>query len=233
MKFSCRCAWGEAGLAALPAADAIVVVDVLSFSTCVDVAAGRGAAIIPSDAEVSARALTSMGDVELAGPRGRSRYSLSPVSFLDAPRHLRCVLPSPNGGAISHRLSDRAAVFAGCLRNVSAVATTAARSGTTFNVCAAGERGPDGSLRHAVEDWLAAGAILSALPGAKSPDAEAAIAEFERALGRLAETIAESESGRELIARGYRRDVELAIELDVSGHAAQRVGGAFIAVGPQ
>ena len=96
------------------------------------------------------------------------------------------------------------------------MAQRAARLGSVFNICAAGECWPDGSLRVAVEDWLGAGAILRHLPGQKSSEALAAIAAFEDAAPRLAEVIAQSSSGRELVERGYGQDVEIAVALDVS-----------------
>jgi 2-phosphosulfolactate phosphatase len=224
----CRCEWGAAGHDNLAPAAVTIIVDVLSFSTCVDVAAGVGVAILPYDARSgAAEAFARDKQAELAGPRGVSRYSLSPASFLGSVPGGRCVLPSPNGAALAVRAATSATiVIAGCLRNAAAVAQRAARLGSVFNVCAAGECWPDGSLRVAVEDWLGAGAILRHLPGQKSSEA---IAAFEDAAPRLAEVIAQSSSGRELVERGYGQDVEIAVALDVSRHVPRFDGIAFVA----
>ncbi len=227
---SCRCEWGTNGLAALAPADVVIVVDVLSFSTCVDVAVSRGAVVLPYEwKDESAAAFAEQQRAELAGPRSSSRYSLSPASFADAPAGLRCVLPSPNGAALTLRAAATSAVvLAGCLRNARAVAHLAQQLGRTFNVCPAGERWPDGSLRPAQEDWIGAGAILQHLPGPKSPEADAAIAAFENRQHALAETIARSSSGRELIGRGFAQDVELASALDESDQTPKFDGLAFL-----
>lgn len=162
--------------------------------------------------------------------RETSRYSLSPSSFADAPAGLRCVLPSPNGAALSRRAAATSAVvLTGCLRNAKAIARRAQRLGRTFNVCPAGERWPDGSLRPSLEDFIGAGAILRHLPGPKSPEAEAAIAVFEYRQHLLGETIARSSSGRELIERGFPQDVEIASALDVSTQAPTFDALAFTA----
>jgi len=227
---ACRCEWGVAGHDHLAPADVTIVVDVLSFTTCVDVAVARGVAVIPYPwKDVSAEEFARAQGAELAGRRGESRYSLSPCSFLNAPAGLRCVLPSPNGAALALRAATSSgAVLAGCLRNAAAVARGARRLGRTFNVCMAGERWPDGSLRPALEDWLGAGAILRHLPGVKSAEALAAIAAFEHAGQPLTEVIARSGSGRELIERGFSGDVDLAAEVDVSGHLPRYDGTAFV-----
>jgi 2-phosphosulfolactate phosphatase len=99
--------------------------------------------------------------------------------------------------------------------------------GVTFNVCPAGEQWPDGSLRLAVEDWLGAGAILCRLPGRKSPEAAAAVAAFESGRDAIPDLLAASGSGRELIARGFRIDVEMAAQVDVSSHVPRLEDGAF------
>ena len=227
---SCRCEWGLRGIDALAPADVIIIVDVLSFSTCVDVAVGRGAVVLPyAWKDSSANAFAEQQHAELAGPRDSSRYSLSPASFLNAPTGLRCVLPSPNGATLTLRAAATPAiVLAGCLRNAGAVARLAQKRGRTFNVCPAGEQWPDGSLRPAVEDWIGAGAILRQLPGPKSPEADAAIAAFEQQQHALADVIARSSSGRELIERGYPRDVALATALDDSSQAPRFEGVAFV-----
>jgi 2-phosphosulfolactate phosphatase len=136
---------------------------------------------------------------------------------------------SPNGAALTiHAAARTPVVLAGCLRNAAVVANRARQLGSTFNVCPAGERWPDGSLRPAIEDWLGAGAILRHLPGQKSPEALLAVAVFESAAPGLADVLARSSSGRELIERGFAHDVELAVALDVSPHVPRYDGGAFI-----
>jgi 2-phosphosulfolactate phosphatase len=228
---ACRCDWGERGLEALAPADVAVIVDVLSFSTCVDVAAGRGVVVLPfAWRSAAAPEFARAQNAELAGARGAARYSLSPASFADAPRGLRCVLPSPNGAALCLRAaSSSPVVIAGCLRNATAVARFASRVGRTFDVIAAGERWPDATLRPALEDWLGAGAILRGLPGAKSPEARAAIAAFEAMQPDLQSEIAASASGRELVARGFPQDVASACALDASSIVPRLVGPTFVA----
>jgi 2-phosphosulfolactate phosphatase len=227
---SCRCEWGPGGLDALAPADVVVIVDVLSFSTCVDIATGRGAAVLPyAWKDSSAAAFAARHGAELAGARGSSRYSLSPASFATAPAGLRCVLPSPNGAALALRAAaTRSVVLAGSLRNAKAVADLAQRLGRTFNVCPAGEQWPDGSLRPAIEDWLGAGAILRHLPGTRSPEADAAVATFEQRQHALADVVARSASGRELIESGFPEDVDLATALDASRTAPKLDGLTFV-----
>ena len=137
-QFACRCDWGPHSSTALALADVIIVVDVLSFTTCLDVAVSRGVSIWPARPGESVPA--PPGAV-VAGRRGQAEYSLSPVSFLTAPAGLHCVLPSPNGAALARAAAQTGAVvLAACLRNAEAVARDAASIGATFNVCPAGER---------------------------------------------------------------------------------------------
>jgi 2-phosphosulfolactate phosphatase len=225
----CRCEWGPAAVAALAPADVIIVIDVFSFTTCVDVAVSRGAAILPySWNDPSAADFARTHGAELAGRRRQTRYSLAPESYLEAPSGLRCVLPSPNGARVSlAAAATGAVVLAGCLRNARAVAEAARQLGSTFNVIPSGERWPDDSLRPALEDALGAGAILSSLPGRRSPEADAAVALFERYRETLVETLDRCGSGRELAGRGHHKDKAIAAQLDVSSCVPRFDGLAF------
>jgi 2-phosphosulfolactate phosphatase len=225
-----RCEWGPPGLETVArGVDAVVVVDVLSFSTCIDVATAGRAMVFPGvwkDARAAEQAC-ALG-AKLAGPREAGGLSLSPVSMRALQPGERLVLPSPNGATITLAASKLGAtVFAGCLRNASAVAAAARACGPRAAVIACGERWPDGTLRFALEDLLGAGAIVAGLAGRWSPEASAAAALFRATRDRLPETLAGCASGRELIERGFPDDVAIAAELDASGTAPRLddVGG--------
>ena len=111
----------------------------------------------------------------------------------------------------------------------SAIADAAQRFGHTFNVIPAGERWPDGSLRPALEDWLGAGAILRWLPGSRSPEAESAVAIFERYRDELVAVLDRCCSGRELDGRGHRDDALIAGALNVSDCVPRFAGLGFVA----
>ena len=230
--FEVRCEWGPLGAAALGACRTFIVVDVLSFSTCVSVAAGRGVEVVPCRyKDHEARELADRLQATLAGPRGGG-YSLSPASLVSAPAGMLLVLPSPNGATVCLEAAARGHVLAGCLRNRSAVVTRAVELGGPFGILAAGERWPDGTLRPAFEDLIGAGAIVAALPGPRSPEAVAAVAAFEAVAKRLPDVLMSCSSGRELVERGFPDDVLMAAQLDVETVAPELVDGRFQA-GPR
>lgn len=151
----------------------------------------------------------------LASSRDGRGYSLSPASLVGIPAGTRLVLPSPNGATIS-LAAPGTRTIAGCLRNATAVAHAAARSGDRIAVVPCGEKWPDGSLRPSLEDWLGAGAVVAALDGSKSPEATAVGRMFAAAGGDLKELVRTCASSREIIDRGFAADVELAMDLDCS-----------------
>jgi len=236
--FDARLEWGVEGARVLAdACRVIVVIDVLSFTTAIEVAVGRGAVVFPHrwpdpEAAAFARRVGAM----LADRRGepspgdRPPFSLSPVSLLDIPPGTRLVLPSPNGSAVAAAVAAPGlVVFAGCLRNASAVARAAREAGGDgpVAVVAAGERRPDGALRPAVEDLLGAGAVLHALGGRPSPEARAAVAAFRQR--DLPRDLLACASGRELAALGRAAEVHLAAGHDVSQVVPVLRDGAFTA----
>jgi 2-phosphosulfolactate phosphatase len=125
--FSIRFEWGTSGAKALaPGVEVLVIVDVLSFTTAVDVAAARGAYVYPyryrdDSAEEFARCIGATLAVSRQDISTETPYSLSPVSLEAIPAGTRLVLPSPNGSAISVLAAELGRpILAGCLRNAAA-----------------------------------------------------------------------------------------------------------------
>ena len=218
-EFDIRCEWGSHGIAQLGSgSDAIVIVDVLSFCTCVDIAVGNGASVYPwrwKDGTAAAYAESTDAILASAARTLAGGYSLAPASLLKLPAGARLVLPSPNGATLS-LATGRTPTYAGCLRNAAAIAAGVQKEGRRISVIMAGEKWEDGFLRPAIEDLIGAGAVIRHLPGSRSPEAEAAVAAFEHARQDLPSCLKRCSSGNELIARGFERDVELAAALDVS-----------------
>lgn len=171
-EFDLRCEWGFPGVAQLaPISDVIIIVDILSFLTSVEIATNNGAMIFPYQwRDESALDYAKNVNAELASrDRKLSKgYSLAPSSLVNIPAGTRLVLPSPNGSFLSLNTGEIPTI-AGCLRNAKAVAQFAQRYGNKISVIPSGERWEDGSLRSALEDLIGAGAILSYLEGIFSP----------------------------------------------------------------
>ena len=231
--FDVRCEWGEQGIAQLaPISDVVIIVDVLSFSTSVDIATSRGALIFPSRGhDATAAVLAASVGAIVAVRRGNPGYSLSPQSLLHLPAGTRLVLPSPNGATLTLG-TGMAPTLAGCLRNAQAVAAVAQQYGSRIAVIPAGERWPsDGSLRPAFEDWVGAGAIISALAGTRSPEAQAAAITFRGVQADLAGLLQSCGSGQELLMRGFTQDVALASAVNVSACVPVYRDGAYVQEG--
>ena len=254
-KYQVRFDWGAAGAErVLPGAHVVVVVDVLSFTTAVVAAVERGVPVAPwpaGDAAGAAALAERLGGV-VAGRRGEAGPTLSPTSFtgaeavdeLDGP----VVIPSPNGGAIAARLAERdVVVLAGALRNRTAVAERVLAlqeergERTIVAIVAAGERetpagggaGGGEAIRFAIEDQLAAGAIVDALVGLgidhTSPEAAAAGEAFRGLRGAVRHLLTASGSGQELLDLGSRDEVLNAAAVDATGLVPVLREGAFVA----
>ena len=216
-EYNIRCEWGERGVSLLaPVSDVIIIVDVLSFSTAIDIAASQGAVVYPYRwKDRTVYEFANSVDAEVADENNRNLYRLSPASLRSLPAGIRLVLPSPNGYSLSLSTGSTPTI-AGWLRNCRAVADSAMKKGRNIAVIPAGERWDDGTLRPCVEDLIGAGAIISYLRGTLSPEAEVARAAFEAASSTLVEQIRDCSSGKEKITRGEGDDVILACELNAS-----------------
>jgi 2-phosphosulfolactate phosphatase len=232
--FQVRLDWGLDGGLLLQDAHVVIVVDVLSFSSTVELAVTAGVDVLPwGDAEGAEEFARREGAVLAAARESADgRLSLAPssvtaeaIAALGDPARL--VLPSPDGGAIARALGERGCtVIAGSLRNAAAVADEVLalqeRLGdrATVAVIPAGERHASGALRPAVEDLLGAGAIVDALTAVGidhcSPEAATASSAYyalRRGIGHL---ISASASAEELRGRNFAADVDLARQVNAS-----------------
>ncbi len=229
--FDIRLEWGLQGIRELePECNVLIIVDVLSFSTAVDVATSRGAKVYPyrwkdqSAVEFARSKNALLADFN----RNTAGFSLSPSSLRDVPADTILVLPSPNGSTLSLSTAGRTTIC-GCLRNAKAVAEYAMGVGGAIGVIPAGERWMDGTLRPCYEDMIGAGAIISQMDGQCSPEAAMARSVFLSDRDHLLKNLSECGSGKELIGRGFQRDVELAAALMVSPCVPVLKEGAYAA----
>lgn len=89
-----RFEWSAEGIRHVaPGSASVVIVDVLRFSTAVDIAVANGAEVYPYQHAAAAFAQSIGGHLANGSP-----YSLSPASLTSIPTGTRLVLPSPKGG---------------------------------------------------------------------------------------------------------------------------------------
>jgi 2-phosphosulfolactate phosphatase len=235
--WSVRLEWGQEAIRHLaPKADCVIVIDVMSFSTCVSIAVERGAVIWPYPwRDETAQAYGAARGAEVASSKRRfsEGWSLSPTSLLKVPAGLRLVLPSPNGSAtVYNAMAPGRAIYCASLRNLQAT-VSACRHHRNSLVVPCGERWPDDSLRPSFEDWLAAGGVVSALERAdSSPEARAAAMAWEQFGAQRRDALMQCGSAIELIDRGFAGDVDLCLEEDVSAVACRLEGDHFVAESP-
>jgi len=227
--FEIRFEWGQRGLEAVASnCTTFVIVDVFSFCTSVSVAVEQGAEVLPCRQGDAARVAEQYQAVLALENRSLHGRSLSPTSLADIPRGTRLVLPSQNGSTLSRMAADIGTTYAGCFRNASAIATAVQTTPRPIAVIAAGERWPDGSVRHALEDLIGAGAIIAGIPGRRSPEAMAAMDAFLAARDTLEERIRQSASGRELMERGFSSDIDYAAAFNATSTIPWLVNEAFV-----
>lgn len=134
-----RCEWGEHGVITLaPISDVIIIVDIFSFSTSVEIAANQGAIVFPYLwKNETAYVYAALIQAEVADAKNINGYTLSPTLLLKLSSEVRLVLPSPNGSTLS-LMASSAQILAVCLRNARAVAFSAMRKVQNIAVIPAG-----------------------------------------------------------------------------------------------
>ncbi|TCO50731.1 2-phosphosulfolactate phosphatase [Actinocrispum wychmicini] len=223
--FGVRLEWGLDGVEALaPHCTVLIIVDVLCFTTSLDMIVGQG------------------GRINLRP------FSPQATTGLRRPSALRSVQPgdeitmtSPNGGRLCEHAAQWTKVMAGCLRNAAAVADKAidlADRGP-IGIVPAGEQWgvnmfegrTEGRMRVAIEDYLGAGALVSELLALgynpASPEAALAATTYRTAEPYLGDLLGGCGSGLELGERGLSEDIALAGQTNVSKAAPHLVNGVF------
>jgi 2-phosphosulfolactate phosphatase len=222
--FGVRLEWGKDGLAALAQhCTVVIIVDVLSFTTSVDLVVGQGAR------------------VRLKPWTGQDHGPIRPSALKAVQPGTDVEMGSPNGCELALEAARTTRVMAGCLRNAQSVADRAidVADRGPIGVIAAGEqwgvnlneRGEPGRLRFALEDYLGAGAIISALLAEgyspASPEAAFAATSFRTAEPYLAELLGGCGSGLELGSKGLTEDIALAGQVNASKTAPLLTDGVF------
>jgi 2-phosphosulfolactate phosphatase len=228
-----RFEWGEYGARTLARdSSVVIIVDVLSFTTCVDIAVSRDCVVYPYPfKDASAERFADSIGAKLAGKRG-TVPSLSPAAMTQVAPRTKIVLPSQNGAECTLAAANAGSiVIAGCLRNASAIANYAKSLGDgVISVIACGERWEgSGALRPSFEDLVGAGAILSHFSEDEmSIEARTAVYAFRSVAADLASALCECTSGRELMERGFLEDVTIASQLNVSKAVPRLIDGKYM-----
>jgi 2-phosphosulfolactate phosphatase len=237
--------WGRTGAALAGArGDVVVVVDVLSFSTTLSIAAARDfTCLVYSGAEIESLGGPAMAAIRLgARPLSRQRrvepgeISLSPASLLEAEPGQRVIFTSLGGASVVSAAAQAPAILIGGPRNATACAGLAAELMTSVRagrvtVVACGEHwssvDPDTEgTRPAAEDWLGAGAVCAGMADlGYSLSAEARLAASSWTRPSALADVADCVSARELRAAGFASDVELALEVDADRKVPVRMSG--------
>ena len=203
-KYQVRFDWGAAGgRRILPGAHVVVLVDALSFTTSVVVAAEHGT-------------VTDVSDAASAGGTGALAFELAAGGAIVLAASMR------NRTAVA----DRILAMQEHRGERVIVAVVAAGEPAGAPAGAAG-----GGIRFAIEDQLVAGAVIDALNGIgidhTSPEAAVACASFEGLRHAATHLMSASGSAVALAAAGRRDEVRPATERDVTRVVPELRDGAF------
>jgi 2-phosphosulfolactate phosphatase len=225
--------WSIYGLEyALRRKDIVIIVDTLRFSTSTVTAVANGFTIYAASDSETGAACAKRFDAILSGKPGEARFTISPSSYVDVKNqeNRKVVLYSPNGAACAEMIKGNSIAYIGCFLNAKAVAehvcTKAVHEKKDVTIIAAGEqRSVDTGERivyekndsyrvFAVEDYLAAGAIISYSHIDKNPETKVCERAFITSKHDLEDLLMYSFSGRYLLQHGLKSDVQHAAQLN-------------------
>ncbi len=204
LKFDVHCSWAfDDNYEILSQYDVIIVVDVLLFSTHLDLSFSSGQR-------------TSKDFY----------YEDSTIRLIDI-EEMTDYLPSN----LIHKLNQTEAfVIFGCLRNARAVATAARLLGKNILIMPVGDKF-EGEVKPCSEDMLGAGAIISYLQQKTlSPESEGALAVYNSSKKYLHDVVLLSGKAKELISEGYELEIELACKFNKSKFVAMLDGNSVKSV---
>lgn len=200
-EFDIHCCWGfKLADDIVLQYDVCIMVDVLSFSTSLDllINAKENAPNMPAT--------------------DNFMHHLTPQSL-----HI----PSPVGLPLQLNLHP-VPVLAGCLRNARAVARAAMQLGNTVLVIPMGDKLAEEEFKTCSEDFIAAGAIISYMKGSRSAESNAALDIYNSSKGNIEEMVKLSTSARQMMLHGFLVEVDQACQFNRSKNVPLLEEGTLI-----
>ena len=210
----------------------VVINDTLRFSSAIVTAITKGFTIYPVSDKKKGMLLAASVGATMAGRPHQTKFSISPVSFLNAScnDNRKLVLFSPNGAVCSEAIGKAGIGYIGCLLNAKAVGEfvtkLARKTSQNIAIIAAGEQRDitsgdritytkkSGRIIFALEDYLGCGAIISYISLPKTVEARVCESAFQVSRKNLQKYLFECFSGQWLIQHNMREDVKHAAQLN-------------------
>lgn len=222
--------WGFNGIKrAVRKGDIIIVVDILRFTSTAVTATANDFTIYPSSSTEETGTLLKKYNAQVASKDPISKYSLSPLSFLEkSPENV--ILVSPNGAKCSRLASNSKHAFVGAFLNMKSigrhVSALAKKMKKNVTVVGAGEItlghiemiGIEKKLVNqknkeyfCLEDMLGSGGIISEMRIKKTEKALFAEKWFKKTKDNLVDIVSTTVGGRHLIETGRKNEVEFCL----------------------
>jgi 2-phosphosulfolactate phosphatase len=199
--FDINCCWGfKLDAKVIFSYDVCIIVDVLSFSTSLDL---------------------------LLHTKQNTENILASTHLIRKFSSKKLKITSPVGLPQQLKLHKKP-VLVGCMRNARAVARIARQLGNTVLVIPMGDKLSDDEFKTCSEDFIAAGAIISYMKGTRSPESNAAQDIYNSSKGDIEEMVKLSSSARQMILKGFSIEVDQACQFNKSKHVPLLEKGTLI-----